>query len=56
MDLYVCAKAFLSTHTGSEALFTAILDAYTDASPRAKEVVAQLARVRARGRKKLAFG
>eukprot|EP00306_Pavlova_sp_CCMP459_P016691 CAMPEP_0185210376 /NCGR_PEP_ID=MMETSP1140-20130426/65515_1 /TAXON_ID=298111 /ORGANISM="Pavlova sp., Strain CCMP459" /LENGTH=254 /DNA_ID=CAMNT_0027778181 /DNA_START=1 /DNA_END=762 /DNA_ORIENTATION=- len=40
VDLYVCEKAFLSTHTGSETLFTTVLDAYAQAGPGGKEVVA----------------
>lgn len=56
VDLYVCEKAFLSTHPNSEALFARVLDEYRKTSRRGAEVVTHLNKVRARGRKKICLG
>lgn len=52
VDLYVLERAFLSTHPSLEKEFPDLLEAY--GGP--KEVMTRLDEVRARGRKKLAFG
>lgn len=56
VDLYVMERALLSTHPQSEPLVDAIIQAYGKASQRCAEAVRRLSDVRARGRKKLAFG
>lgn len=56
VDLYVCERAFLSTHPNSEQWFAILLDAYRSASKRSGEVLRTLDMVRARGRKKVCFG
>ncbi|KAG8464349.1 hypothetical protein KFE25_003412 [Diacronema lutheri] len=56
VDLYVCEKAFLSTHPSSDALFAHMLDAYKASSRHGAEVVSHLDKVRARGRKKICLG
>ncbi|KAK8807077.1 hypothetical protein WA158_003836 [Blastocystis sp. Blastoise] len=56
VDLYVLERAFLSTHPESDILFKSVLDTYETYSQKSKDVMVQLAKVRARGRKRLAFG
>jgi TP53 regulating kinase-like protein len=56
IDLYVCEKAFLSTHPSSEELFDAVLQSYRAESKLGKEVINALDKVRARGRKKVCLG
>ena len=56
VDLYVCEKAFLSTHPHSEALFELVLSAYRATAKSGAEVVKHLDKVRARGRKKICLG
>ena len=58
VDLYVLERAFASTHPSSEGMFARVLKAYEESSHHsgAPAAVAKLNAVRARGRKKLAFG
>lgn len=56
VDMYVCEKAFLSTHPDSEGLFARVLGAYRATSKHGAEVVSHLDKVRARGRKKVCLG
>lgn len=56
MDLYVLERAFRSTHPDMDTVFSAILEAYFAAASDATAVRAQLEKVRARGRKRTAFG
>ena len=58
VDIYVLERAMLSTHPDSEALFAEVLNGYQAvASKKAwKNVAVKYEAVRARGRKRLAFG
>lgn len=56
VDLYVCERAFLSTHGSMSACFPKLLEEYRASSEQGSTVMAYLAKVRARGRKKLCFG
>ena len=57
VDLYVLERAMLSTHPNTEALFVLILETYETFSPKtAKNIVKKMEAVRARGRKRMAFG
>jgi TP53 regulating kinase-like protein len=57
VDLYVLERAFLSTHPDTEKVFERIMSVYErTAGKGAKQTLARLELVRARGRKKLCFG
>jgi len=56
VDLYVLERAFSSLHPDSESMFATILESYENSHPTAVQVIKRLEKVRARGRKKLAFG
>lgn len=56
VDLYVLERAFLSTHPRSTDVFDRVLHAYRRAANGSKATLQKLDAVRARGRKKLAFG
>jgi len=56
VDLYVLERAFLCTHLESAALVQAVLDGYKQTYAKGAQVLQRLEHVRARGRKKLAFG
>eukprot|EP01094_Clydonella_sp_ATCC50884_P017534 TRINITY_DN306_c4_g1_i1.p1 TRINITY_DN306_c4_g1~~TRINITY_DN306_c4_g1_i1.p1 ORF type:complete len:123 (-),score=36.50 TRINITY_DN306_c4_g1_i1:331-699(-) len=56
VDLYVLERAFISSHAHSEELFARVLEAYGKESKKSRAVLKRLEAVRARGRKKLAFG
>eukprot|EP00753_Platysulcus_tardus_P007232 PLAT14979.1.p1 GENE.PLAT14979.1~~PLAT14979.1.p1 ORF type:complete len:231 (+),score=68.60 PLAT14979.1:1-693(+) len=56
VDLYVLERAFSSTHPESQAMVEEVLAAYGERCQQGKAVLQRLLAVRARGRKKLAFG
>ena len=56
VDLYVLERAVLSTHPTYERLFEMILEGYKRASRHGDSTIKKLGQVRARGRKRLAFG
>uniref|UniRef100_A0A7S2V229 non-specific serine/threonine protein kinase n=1 Tax=Fibrocapsa japonica TaxID=94617 RepID=A0A7S2V229_9STRA len=56
VDLYVLERAFLSTHAGSEPLVEEVLQQYKATSKKSDSVLARLADVRKRGRKRECFG
>ena len=59
VDLYVLERAFLSTHPGSQILFSIILDSYiknSDDKNRTQDVISKLDDVRSRGRKRVMIG
>eukprot|EP01127_Copromyxa_protea_P006449 TRINITY_DN16321_c0_g1_i1.p1 TRINITY_DN16321_c0_g1~~TRINITY_DN16321_c0_g1_i1.p1 ORF type:complete len:225 (+),score=45.77 TRINITY_DN16321_c0_g1_i1:245-919(+) len=56
VDLYVLERAFASTHPNSDYIFEAIMISYRDHAVNGPRVLKRLEKVRARGRKKMAFG
>lgn len=57
VDLYVLERAFASTHSRAEELFTTVLDsAYREAFKQAPVVLKKLEEVRMRGRKRSMIG
>ena len=56
VDLYVLERAMLATHPNSEELFSQILSSYEKESRKAKTILSKFESVRARGRKRMAFG
>ena len=56
VDLFVLEKAFICSHPKLEHHFQAILDGYSKTAGNGAEVIRRLDKVRARGRKKIAFG
>ena len=56
VDLYVLERAMLSTHPNTEVVFHNILEAYKTESVKAKSILRKFEAVRARGRKRMAFG
>uniref|UniRef100_S4R9Q1 non-specific serine/threonine protein kinase n=1 Tax=Petromyzon marinus TaxID=7757 RepID=S4R9Q1_PETMA len=58
VDLHVLEKAFLSSHPGTEAMFAAVLAAYTETMKGrfAAPIIAKLDEVRLRGRKRSMVG
>ena len=56
VDLYVLERAMLSTHPNTEVVFQTVLEAYKALSVKAKSISRKFEAVRARGRKRMAFG
>ena len=57
VDLYVLERALLSTHPGTEQLFSQICDAYSQqGGKQAREVLAKFEEIRRRGRKRTMVG
>lgn len=56
MDLYVLEKAFICSHPTLEQEFQHILEGYKLTAEKPAEIIRRLDKVRARGRKKIAFG
>jgi TP53 regulating kinase-like protein len=56
VDLYVLERAVTSTHPSYDTMFVTILEGYKRASKRGDSTTKKLSQVRARGRKRLAFG
>ena len=56
VDLYVLERAMLATHPNTEDLFKQILKSYGEESKKAKMILGKFESVRARGRKRMAFG
>ena len=56
VDLYVLERAMLATHPNSEELISQILSSYEKESKKAKTILSKFESVRARGRKRMAFG
>ena len=56
VDLYVLEKAFICSHPELEQEFQVLLDKYKSAALNGEGVIRRLDKVRARGRKKIAFG
>ena len=56
VDLYVLEKAFICSHPQLENEFQIILEGYKRCAEKGEEVIRRLDKVRARGRKKIAFG
>ena len=56
VDLYVLEKAFICSHPTYEYDFSFILDGYRKTADKSVEIIKRLDKVRARGRKKIAFG
>ena len=56
VDLYVLERAMLATHPNSEDLFAQILDSYKSECKMGKMILGKFESVRARGRKRMAFG
>ena len=56
VDLYVLERAFISTHVQAKDLFQHVLEGYSSLINHTKETLDAFNKVRARGRKRLAFG
>lgn len=56
VDLYVLEKAFICSHPELESEFQTLLDSYKSHAYNGDAVIRRLDKVRARGRKKIAFG
>ena len=56
VDLYVLERAMLATHPNSEDLFAQILESYKSECKKGKMILGKFESVRARGRKRMAFG
>merc|ERR1739838_1176622 len=57
VDLYFLERALLSTHPGTEQLFSQICDAYSQqGGKQAREVLAKFEEIRRRGRKRTMVG
>ena len=57
VDLYVLERAMISTHPNTESLFSLIVEMYRKHSrTNSKQVLKKMEAVRARGRKRMAFG
>ena len=56
VDLYVLERAIASTHPREDGFFDAVLDAYRSHCSRSRAIIARLADVRLRGRKRAMVG
>ena len=56
VDLFVLEKAFICSHPKYEEEFAHVLEGYKVTGEKPSDVIRRLDKVRARGRKKIAFG
>ncbi|KAM7458612.1 hypothetical protein BLSTO_00640 [Blastocystis sp. subtype 1] len=56
VDLYVLERAFISTHVAAKDLFSRVMEGYESTIVHKKENINAFNKVRARGRKRIAFG